>query len=640
MLALLRVSPKLTGFTSMNRQRFSILVAVLMLAAATAMAQGQIDGAVRLPGNDPAHGGPAVGATVTIYNMQTHDSAATTTDSTGHFAFAGVAAGMYEVVAALEGYLPAEGRVNVRDNHTAHLDLFLRPIPTGLGNVAGVVLIGREGGPAVGATVTIFQMRIGDSLIATTDADGHFAFASVPVGEYMGRAVLEGYGPAIFPFGVMDSRTTELRVILPGPPPPPPVTGSVTGLVMLADNTPAAGAEVRLNGGRNGDPHHGPCDFLHTMTGDDGTFTFPTVPIGQYEITAMARMHGFASAGIVVTEGQTTQVTLVLNDSTGGGPHRGDSLVVVDLNGIAIVVPGDSLHPRHVRYFLDVNGDGTPDYQLEFGPPWYEPPTVPPVGAHRPANGDTISIRGGLFTYTTPPMVVVYDINGLFWRRPFLGHGGHGGGDHHRNGCNPDSVTRIEAEGTALVQTAPGYHGARSMYALDTDANGTPNYFLDFGAPDYVPPSGATRPANGDAIAIVGGEVYCPNAMIPIVIVYEINGLVWREPGDTVGMGAEVVDAVNEPVSVGAPLSYVMARNFPNPFNPTTTIQYSIPVSGNVQLTVFDITGRQVATLVNTRQAAGSYAVSWDGSQAASGIYFYRLNVGDHTVTNRMVLMK
>ena len=148
------------------------------------------------------------------------------------------------------------------------------------------------------------------------------------------------------------------------------------------------------------------------------------------------------------------------------------------------------------------------------------------------------------------------------------------------------------------------------------------------------------RPANGDAITIVGGQIFCANEpLLPIVIVYEINGLLWRVPGDTVGLGA-VALSVGEPVYIGEPVSHLMARNYPNPFNPVTTISYSVPVSGSVQLKVYDISGREVATLVNAAQNAGSYAVAWDGSANASGIYFYRLSVGNLSYTSRMVLMK
>jgi hypothetical protein len=191
-----------------------------------------------------------------------------------------------------------------------------------------------------------------------------------------------------------------------------------------------------------------------------------------------------------------------------------------------------------------------------------------------------------------------------------------------------------------MVMTGGGYHGERTMYALNTDNDMMPNYMLDFGRPDYNPGNGATRPANGDSIAIVGGQIDCPNAQTPIVIVYEINGMFWREPGDTTGLGA--VDGVQSvgPIKVGTPVSYLTARNYPNPFNPTTVINYSLPVAGAVKLTVYDLTGRKVSDLVNRYQEAGSYAIGFDGHAMPSGIYFYRVTVGSLTFTNRMVLLK
>jgi len=420
-------------------------------------------------------------------------------------------------------------------------------------------------------------------------------------------------------------------VVLWAQPPTPP--GQIHALVQLADGSPVPGAMVRVAGQFMNHPMHPPRPFRMGVTGPDGVVGFPDLPPGPYEVTAEMRQMGFAAARVEVVSNQTTNVTLTVqhHDSTFRPP---DSLTVVELAGTAIVVT-DSLHPQRVGYFLDVDGDGTPDFRLAFGPPWYNPPS----GVTRPANGDEITIVGGLLTHTNPPVVVVFAINGQFWRDPRRGHGGHGGGDHHGNGCDPDSITAIELEGTALVDSCRGPHGEHICYAADTDADGAPNYALDFGRPDYDPGNGAIRPLAGDEITIVGGQIYCPHAMLPIVIVYEINGLLWRVPGDTIGLGAATLSA-DEPVSVGQPASHLVAQNYPNPFNPVTTISYSIPVSGDVQLKVFDITGREVATLVNAQQNAGSYAVAWNGSASASGIYLYRVSVGGLSYAGRMVLMK
>jgi hypothetical protein len=101
-----------------------------------------------------------------------------------------------------------------------------------------------------------------------------------------------------------------------------------------------------------------------------------------------------------------------------------------------------------------------------------------------------------------------------------------------------------------------------------------------------------------------------------------------------------VPESVEEPVAVGAPLSHLMARNYPNPFNPTTTIRYSVPVSGHVNLAVYDLQGREVAVLVNGIQTAATYAVTWDGSGFPSGVYFCRVTAGKETFTGRMMLLK
>ena len=81
-------------------------------------------------------------------------------------------------------------------------------------------------------------------------------------------------------------------------------------------------------------------------------------------------------------------------------------------------------------------------------------------------------------------------------------------------------------------------------------------------------------------------------------------------------------------------------QNYPNPFNPQTTISYTVPKTANVKLSVFDIQGKEVVTLVNESKTAGSYNVSFDGSDFASGVYFYKLQANNQIVTNKMLLVK
>ena len=88
------------------------------------------------------------------------------------------------------------------------------------------------------------------------------------------------------------------------------------------------------------------------------------------------------------------------------------------------------------------------------------------------------------------------------------------------------------------------------------------------------------------------------------------------------------------------PTTIFLRQNFPNPFNPITTIKYNIPQESQVTAKIFDILGREVAVLVNEKKDAGNYSVQWNGEQFASGIYFYALQAGEFHETKRMSLIK
>jgi hypothetical protein len=90
----------------------------------------------------------------------------------------------------------------------------------------------------------------------------------------------------------------------------------------------------------------------------------------------------------------------------------------------------------------------------------------------------------------------------------------------------------------------------------------------------------------------------------------------------------------------GIPNSYKLERNYPNPFNPTTNIQFSIPKSGYVEIKIYDMLGKEITTLVSDPYQAGTYIVSFDASSLSSGIYFYRISVNDFVDTKKMILIK
>jgi hypothetical protein len=90
----------------------------------------------------------------------------------------------------------------------------------------------------------------------------------------------------------------------------------------------------------------------------------------------------------------------------------------------------------------------------------------------------------------------------------------------------------------------------------------------------------------------------------------------------------------------GTPKEYELDQNYPNPFNPATEVRYDLPVQGRVQLTVYDLLGHEVATLVDGVEPAGRHTARWDASGVPSGIYFYRLSAGSFAGSKKMALIR
>ncbi|MGD8778744.1 MAG: T9SS type A sorting domain-containing protein [Ignavibacteria bacterium] len=95
-----------------------------------------------------------------------------------------------------------------------------------------------------------------------------------------------------------------------------------------------------------------------------------------------------------------------------------------------------------------------------------------------------------------------------------------------------------------------------------------------------------------------------------------------------------------ETINASIPDKYKLGQNYPNPFNPTTKIEFSLPQSGNVSLKVFNILGQEVATLVKEQMNAGTYKVDFDASNLTSGVYVYRLETANYSVSKKMLLVK
>ncbi|MDD5608859.1 MAG: T9SS type A sorting domain-containing protein [Ignavibacterium sp.] len=91
---------------------------------------------------------------------------------------------------------------------------------------------------------------------------------------------------------------------------------------------------------------------------------------------------------------------------------------------------------------------------------------------------------------------------------------------------------------------------------------------------------------------------------------------------------------------MNSPVEYSLEQNYPNPFNPTTQINYSLKEAGLVQIKIYDILGKEIATLINENKEAGNYSVDFNAAELPSGVYIYQLTTPGFTQARKMILAK
>ncbi len=126
--------------------------------------------------------------------------------------------------------------------------------------------------------------------------------------------------------------------------------------------------------------------------------------------------------------------------------------------------------------------------------------------------------------------------------------------------------------------------------------------------------------------------------LMPVLLQAQYTGGSGRGDFMLQSLGNPITETGNNNHSL--PGVYSLDQNFPNPFNPTTSIKFSLAKSVLVKFVVFDVLGREVQTLISEKMDAGSYEVSFDGTSLFSGIYFYKITAGDFSQVRKMVLIK
>lgn len=106
---------------------------------------------------------------------------------------------------------------------------------------------------------------------------------------------------------------------------------------------------------------------------------------------------------------------------------------------------------------------------------------------------------------------------------------------------------------------------------------------------------------------------------------------------DDLWISDQLTDVIEDNI---IPEKYLLEQNYPNPFNPTTTIKFSIPFTSNVNISVFDVLGRKVETLINGKVEVGNHKIKWNGVKFQSGTYFYKIQSGGFTETKKLILIK
>jgi hypothetical protein len=358
-----------------------------------------------------------------------------------------------------------------------------------------------------------------------------------------------------------------------------------------------------------------------------------------------------------------------------------DSSEVIDLNG-TVLIDSTFIMPH---YFLDIDGDNQPNYQLGFGPYWYQPDE----GALRPMNGDIITIQGWL-QHDELNMVVVIELNGQPWRDlsgtpPWSGNwihknseenqfvycptdsaswlrfasgsmmgGGHGGGMMFSDSLfcqfelvHPDSlpgfpnstcfagfhVNFIDEERNDMM--GDGRHGMGFRQNIGHRFHFTDEMINELGLLNHDQVELRYFDAD-EGWTMHGASIYLPEENS-----VELND---AEIQTYYGLFATEVSTDIDPTRA-QPDNFVLFQNYPNPFNPTTQIKINIQYSEQVELSIYDLLGKKVNTLVNNQIPSGLHTIIWNGTDGngnkmSSGLYYYVLETTTEKSVRKMLLIK
>jgi len=614
------------------------------------------------------------------------------TDSSGNYQLT-VPYGRYLVMAEKMGFAPEWWQEAARreDADPVMVDDTLNPtginftlaVPTNpqAGSIAGTITDAVSSQPIAGAMVKAEMYRNHHFYrVVHSGPDGNYIFNDLPAGTYRVAAMKEGYAPANYPDSIVinGNNVTGINIALQ-----PIIMGLLTGVVTdAATDDPIVGAMIRATN------MNVPRMYFQGRTDSTGAYAIG-LPVGVYHVEAFARDYYPGSAdSVVVGDLAPTVLDFALAaidfgsisgtvyDSANtpifgafvearmiAGYWRG--MARTDSSGnytIANVIPGNYIVSAHARGFN---------------------PAVYPETVGVDDGEDVTGIDFHLLTFTPPDGMisglVTSDSTGDPVGGALVVAMGTDQNAPHR--WRDVRFTRTAEDGTyafnrlrniayKIFCSARGYLGEfyddkptwQTADPVTPNASGI-NFGLAnrSGRPRFV--GGlvyeGNRPHSGALVMLLDNDGIVDIALTMPDGAYEFAGV---EPGNytvrAIGMnenqgeqalsvmfddiyGADVVlsptgidDGVNLPQSIS------LMQNYPNPFNASTNIKFSLPKESAVDLAVYDLLGRRVATLASGVKSAGEHTVTWNGDGLASGLYLYILRADGVKLSHRMLLLK
>lgn len=156
----------------------------------------------------------------------------------------------------------------------------------------------------------------------------------------------------------------------------------------------------------------------------------------------------------------------------------------------------------------------------------------------------------------------------------------------------------------------------------------------------YTTNSGLTWLAHPYFDGLINGDIYSLSSVDTNTAFAIINNATLSKGSETLILGVSTEPFTDVKDSDGLTSAFHLEQNYPNPFNPSTNIQYAVRSSQFITLKIYDLLGREVATLVNEEKPAGTYEINFDAAGLSSGVYFYQLKAAEYIETKKFVLLK